>query len=145
MMWEALLLSDCCLQIIILGVISGQLTCISETGDRYVILCQEWRWPKWLMKCYMWMMSFLLFLQNNSRNGNKGRNSNWTQSINSTVRGWQLWQPEARLRYKALTADQIDALDEDEVEKLYAHYGARLRAAMTKTLGQAALQIYSWQ
>lgn len=44
---------------------------------------------------------------------------------------------------KALTADQIDTLDEDEVEKLYARYEARLGAAMTKTLGQAALQVYS--
>lgn len=44
---------------------------------------------------------------------------------------------------RALTSDQIDALDEDEVEKLYARYEARLGAAMTKTLGQAALQLYS--
>ena len=47
------------------------------------------------------------------------------------------------VRGKALTADQIDLLDEDEVEKLYARYEARLGAAMTKTLGQAVLQIYS--
>lgn len=44
---------------------------------------------------------------------------------------------------KALTADQVDSLAEDEVEKLYAHYEARLGAAMTKTLGQAALQLYA--
>lgn len=44
---------------------------------------------------------------------------------------------------RALTSDQIDALDEEEVEKLYARYEARLGAAMTKTLGQAALQLYS--
>ena len=43
----------------------------------------------------------------------------------------------------ALTADQVDLLAEDEVEKLYAHYEARLGAAMTKTLGQAALQLYA--
>lgn len=44
---------------------------------------------------------------------------------------------------KALTTDQIDSLNEDEVEKLYVRYEARLGAAMTKTLGQAALQLYS--
>ena len=44
---------------------------------------------------------------------------------------------------KVLTVDQIESLDEDEVEKLYTRYEARLGAAMTKTLGQAALQLYS--
>ena len=44
---------------------------------------------------------------------------------------------------KALTVEQIESLDEDEVEKLYTRYEARLGAAMTKTLGQAALQLYS--
>ena len=44
---------------------------------------------------------------------------------------------------KTLTADQIDSMDEDELEKLYARYEARLGAAMTKTLGQAALHLYA--
>jgi len=44
---------------------------------------------------------------------------------------------------RALTTDQIDAMGDDETEKLYARYEARLGAAMTKTLGQAALQLYS--
>lgn len=44
---------------------------------------------------------------------------------------------------KGLSADQIDSLDEDEVEKLYARYEARLGARMVKTLGQAALQLYA--
>lgn len=44
---------------------------------------------------------------------------------------------------KALTAEHVDSLAEDEVEKLYARYEARLGAAMTKTLGQAALQLYA--
>ena len=35
---------------------------------------------------------------------------------------------------KACTADQIDALDNSEVERLYARYEARLGAAMTRTL-----------
>ena len=43
---------------------------------------------------------------------------------------------------KAFTADQIDALDNTEIEKLYARYEAKLGAAMTKTLGSAALQLY---
>ncbi|MCU7846331.1 MAG: hypothetical protein KZQ93_21050 [Candidatus Thiodiazotropha sp. (ex Monitilora ramsayi)] len=41
------------------------------------------------------------------------------------------------------TVDQIDALDDAEIEKLYARYEARLGAAMTKTLGSAALQLYA--
>lgn len=42
-----------------------------------------------------------------------------------------------------MSADQIDSLDEDEVEKLYARYEARLGAAMTKTLRQSVLQLYA--
>ena len=42
-----------------------------------------------------------------------------------------------------LTTDQIDSMGDEEIEKLYARYEARLGAAMTKTLGQAALQLYS--
>ena len=34
-------------------------------------------------------------------------------------------------------------MNDDEVEKLYARYEARLGAATTKMLGQAALQLYS--
>ena len=44
---------------------------------------------------------------------------------------------------KAFTADQIDAPDDVEIEKLYAHYEARLGAAMMKRLGSAALQLYA--
>lgn len=44
---------------------------------------------------------------------------------------------------RALTADQIDSMGDAETEKLYARYEARLGAVMTKTLGQAALQLYS--
>ena len=47
------------------------------------------------------------------------------------------------VRGKTFTADQIDALDNTEIEKLYARYEARLGAVMTKTLGSAALQIYT--
>lgn len=44
---------------------------------------------------------------------------------------------------KEMTTDQIDSLDDDAIEKLYTRYEARLGAAMTKTLGQSALQLYS--
>ena len=44
---------------------------------------------------------------------------------------------------KAFTVDQIDALDDAKIVKLYARYEARLRAAMTKTLGSAALMLYA--
>ena len=44
---------------------------------------------------------------------------------------------------KAWTVEQIDALGDDEAGKLYARYEARLGAAMTKTLGRAALQLYT--
>ena len=34
-------------------------------------------------------------------------------------------------------------MEEEEVEKLYSRYEAQLRAAMTRTLGAAALQLYT--
>ena len=57
--------------------------------------------------------------------------------------GGQAKQYGLVVRGKVVAADQIDVLDDDEVEKLYARYEARLGAAVTRTLGQAALQIYS--
>ena len=42
---------------------------------------------------------------------------------------------------KALTASHIEELDDSEIERLYARYEAKLGAAMTKTLGSAALQL----
>ena len=44
---------------------------------------------------------------------------------------------------KALSVDQVDNMEDEEVEKLYSRYEARLGAAMTKTLGAAALQLYT--
>ena len=44
---------------------------------------------------------------------------------------------------KALTVSHIEELDDSEIERLYARYEARLGAAMTKTLGPAALQPYA--
>ena len=57
--------------------------------------------------------------------------------------GGQAGQYGLVVRGKAFTADQIDALDNSKIEKLYARYEARLGAAMTKTLGSAALQLYA--
>ena len=44
---------------------------------------------------------------------------------------------------KEISADQIDRLSDEDIDKLYARYEARLGASMTKTLGSAALQIYT--
>ena len=57
--------------------------------------------------------------------------------------GGQAGQYGMVVRGKAFTADQIDALDDTEIEKMYARYEARLGAAMTKTLESAALQLYA--
>ena len=57
--------------------------------------------------------------------------------------GGQAGQYGLMVRGKTFTADHIDALDNTEIEKMYARYEARLGAAMTKTLGSAALQLYA--
>ena len=44
---------------------------------------------------------------------------------------------------KAFTASHIEELDDSEIERLYARYEAKLGAAMTNTLGSAALQLYA--
>ena len=44
---------------------------------------------------------------------------------------------------KALTADKVDVMDEDWIEKLHVRYEARLGTAMTKTLGEAPLKLYA--
>ena len=44
---------------------------------------------------------------------------------------------------KAWSVKEIDALGDDEVGKLYALYEARLGASITKTLGRAAVQLYT--
>ena len=43
----------------------------------------------------------------------------------------------------ALTTSHIKELDDSEIERLYARYEVKLGAAMTKTLGSAALQLYA--
>ena len=67
----------------------------------------------------------------------------YRERLAALVAGGQAKQYGLVVHGKALTADQIDALDNSEIEKLYARYEARLGAAMTKTLGSAALQIYA--
>ena len=44
---------------------------------------------------------------------------------------------------KNLSTDQIDEMSEDEVDRIYSRYEARLGATMTKTLGQSFLQLYA--
>ena len=44
---------------------------------------------------------------------------------------------------RSLAADSIDAMAAEDIEKLYTRYEARLGAMMTKTLGQAAIQLYA--
>ena len=39
--------------------------------------------------------------------------------------------------------EEIDNMDDDEVRKLHTRYEARLGVCMTKTLGKAALQLYT--
>ena len=44
---------------------------------------------------------------------------------------------------KSLSLEEIDKMDDDEVRKIYTRYEARLGVCMTKTLGKAALQLYT--
>ena len=44
---------------------------------------------------------------------------------------------------KSLSVEEIDNMDDDEVRKLHTRYEARLGVCMTKTLGKAALQLYT--
>ena len=44
---------------------------------------------------------------------------------------------------KSLSVEEIDKMDDDEVRKIYTRYEARLGVCITKTLGKAALQLYT--
>ena len=44
---------------------------------------------------------------------------------------------------KEVSVDKIDSMSSEEIAKLYARYESRLGATMTKTLGQAILQLYA--
>ena len=65
------------------------------------------------------------------------------ERLATVAAGGQARQYGLVVRGKTFTADQIDTLDNTEIEKMYARYEARLGAAMTKTLGSAALQLYA--
>ena len=65
------------------------------------------------------------------------------ESLAAIAAGGQAGQYGLVVRGQAFTADKIDALDNTEIDKMYARYEARLGAAMTKTLGSATLQLYA--
>ena len=65
------------------------------------------------------------------------------ERLASVAAGGQAGRYGILVRGKALTASHIEELDDFEIERLYARYEARLGAAMTKTLGSAALQLYA--
>ena len=44
---------------------------------------------------------------------------------------------------KNVSAADVDNMNPQEIDKLYTRYEARLGASMTKTLGQAAIQLYA--
>ncbi len=79
----------------------------------------------------------------NEGGGVTGTTSRHRERLAALVAGGQAKHYGLSVHGKTLTVDQVDSLDQGEVEKLYARYEARLGAAMTKTLGQAALQLYA--
>ena len=62
-----------------------------------------------------------------------------SERLAAITAGGQAGQFRLVVHGKAFTADQINALDNSEIEKLYARFEARLGAAMMKTLGSASL------
>ena len=71
------------------------------------------------------------------------RVQNYREKLASVAAGGQAGRYGLLAHGKALTASHIEELDSSEIERLYARYEARLGAAMTKTLGSAALQLYA--
>ena len=71
------------------------------------------------------------------------RVQNYRGRLASVAAGGQAGPYELLAHGKALTASHIEELDDSEIERLYARYKARLGAAMTKTLGSAALKLYA--
>ena len=67
------------------------------------------------------------------------RVQNYREILASVAAGHQAGRYGLLAHGKALTASHIKELDDSEIERLYARYKARLGAAMTKTLGSAAL------
>ena len=58
-------------------------------------------------------------------------------------RGGQAGRYGLLVHGKALSASHIEELDDSDIERLYARFEARLEAAITNTLGSAALQLYA--
>ena len=71
------------------------------------------------------------------------RVQNYRERLASVAAGGQAGWYGLLARGKVLTTCHIEELDDSEKERLYARYEARLGAAMTKTLGSAALQLYA--
>ena len=65
------------------------------------------------------------------------------ESLASVAAGGQGERYGLLAHRKALTASHIDELDYSEIERLCARLEAKLGAAMMKTLGSAALQLYA--
>ena len=68
---------------------------------------------------------------------------NYRERLASVAAGCQAGRYGLLAHGKALTASHIEELDDSEIKRLYARYEARLGAAMTKTLGSAALKLYA--
>ena len=71
------------------------------------------------------------------------RVQNYRERLASDAAGGQAGRYGLLAHGKELAASHIEELDDSEIERLYARYEARLGAAMTKTLGSAALQLYA--
>ena len=85
-------------------------------------------------------------LRNDKVTGQKAvqdRVQNYRERLTSVAAGGQAGQYGLLAHGKALTASHTEELDDSEIQRLYARYEARLGAAMTKTLGSAALQLYA--
>ena len=85
-------------------------------------------------------------LRNDEVTGQKAvqdRVLNYRERLASVAAGGQAGRYGLLAHGKALTASHIEELDDSEIKRLYARHEARLGAAMTKTLGSAALQLYA--
>ena len=70
------------------------------------------------------------------------RPRNQTQSIKNSLNAFS---PEIAIRYpgKVYTEEQLVKLSEEEVEKLFNNYEAKLSGQMVKSLGKSIINMYS--
>lgn len=61
--------------------------------------------------------------------------------LEALAAGGKAQQFTLRERGRPVTVKRIEGMSEEYINKLYARYEAKLRAAITKTLGTAGLQI----